>query len=231
VAAAATGLAALSQAPPLIDAKAQPQARVQPAAAAAGPGAALGPVALLDQLAQADRQWQPQAEMLPGGGVRYRYRKRPGDPELSIAEIKALMADPPRFERERSIIGRLWQQLGQLDVRLRLVQPLKAGAAGEWDPAAQTLRIKPAVVARGSAEFVRVLNHEAIHVAQSCRGGGLRRPPQPLGLSQQVPASLAMALQNPPYHRASARELELEREAYANQEHLELGLTLLKLHC
>ena len=186
---------------------------------------------LLQQLAIADRQWWPRAEPLPGGGTRYVYRRRPGDPELTLGQIKELMRHPPTFARERQRIAELRRALFALGVRLELRQPQKPGAAAEWDPAARTVRLKPAVVAKGSAEFARVLNHEAIHVAQSCRGGGIGAAPQPLGLSQQLPPQLQSVLQDPTYARASTRERELEREAYAHQDQLELGLNLLSLHC
>lgn len=186
---------------------------------------------VLQQLAIADQQWRPRAEPLPGGGTRYVYRKRPGDPDLSINQIKALMLNPPTFARERQVIDQLWRRLAQLGVSLELTQPRKLGAAGEWDPARATLRIKPTVVDKGSLEFARVLNHEAIHVAQSCQAGGPRAQPQPLGLPQQLPPQLRNVLQEPTYDRASEREQRLEREAYANQDQLELGLSLLSLHC
>lgn len=179
----------------------------------------------------ADAQWRPRSEPLPNGGTRYVYRKRPGEPDLSLAQIKALMANPPRFEVERQVIVNLWRQLRGLGVRLKLEQPRKLGAAGEWDPAARTLRIKPQVVAKGSTEFVRVLNHEAIHVAQSCSGGSISAAPRPLGLPEQLPPRLQTVLQEPTYARADARERLLEREAYANQHELQLGLTLLRIHC
>jgi hypothetical protein len=222
------GLAGFTALPQLQRPVLQPQATAAPQAA---PAAAAGEQQVLQQLALADGQWRPRAEPLAGGGTRYRYRRRPGDPELSIAQIKALMANPPRFERERLVISDLWRRLAALGVRLELSQPRKVGAAGEWDPARATLRIKPAVLGKGSAEFARVLNHEAIHVAQSCSGGGIRANPKPLGLPRQLPAHLQSVLQDPTYARADARERLLEREAYANQEQLELGLTLLKLHC
>jgi hypothetical protein len=186
---------------------------------------------LLQQLAIADRQWWPRAEPLPGGGTRYVYRRRPGDPELTLGQIKELMRQPPTFAYERQRIAELRQALLALGVRLELSQPQKPGAAAEWDPAARTVRLKPAVVAKGSAEFARVLNHEAIHVAQSCRGGGIGALPQPLGLPRQLPAHLQSVLQDSTYARASTRERELEREAYAHQDRLDLGLTLLSLHC
>jgi hypothetical protein len=186
---------------------------------------------LLQQLAIADRQWWPRAELLPGGGTRYIYRRRPGDPELTLGQIKELMRHPPTFAYERQRIAALRRALVALGVRLELSQPHKPGAAAEWDPAARTVRLKPAVVAKGSAEFARVLNHEAIHVAQSCRGGGIGAAPKLLGLPQHLPAPLQSVLQDPTYARASAPERALEREAYAHQDQLDLGVTLLSQHC
>jgi len=141
------------------------------------------------------------------------------------------MRHPPAFAHERQRIADLRRALVALGVRLELREPAKPGAAAEWDPAARTLRIKPAVVAKGSADFARVLNHEAIHVAQSCRGGGIGAAPRPLGLPQQLPDHLQSVLQAPTYARASATERQLEREAYAHQDQLDLGLSLLSLHC
>lgn len=226
----ALALAALSQP----SRQGLPQQQPQPAAPTAGWVALpqnAGEGQLLHSLAVADQQWRPRTQALPGGGTRYVYRKRAGEPDLSLAEIKALIANPPRFEREREQIRALWRQLGSLGVRLSLEQPRKPGAAGEWDPRLRTLRIKPAVVGKGSAEFARVLNHEAIHVAQSCSGGSIGAAPRPLGLPEQLPPSLQTVLQEPTYAKSTARERQLEREAYANQHQLDLGLTLLKMHC
>ena len=186
---------------------------------------------VLQRLAVADQQWRPRAEPLPGGGTRYHYRQQPGEPALSLPQIKALMANPPTFAAERQLISQLWRQLSALGLRLEFSQPRKPGAAGEWDPSRRTLRFKPTVLAKGSREFARVLNHEAIHVAQSCAGGSLRAQPVPLGLSEQLPAGLNDVLQQPTYANASSRERQLEREAYANQGQLELGLKLLQRYC
>ena len=206
--------------------------RRPPLAALPAPAPVVAGHQVLQQLAVADQQWRPRAEPLPGGGTRYVYRRRPGEPPLSVSEIKALMANPPTFARERAVIRALWQQLLVLGVQLELSQPRKVGAAGEWDPSQRTLRIKPTVIDKGSREFARVLNHEAIHVAQSCVGGGLRAQPRMLGLpQQQMPAHLNHVLAEPTYAGASERERQLEREAYANQDQLDLGLNLLQIHC
>ena len=192
----------------------------------------LTPDSLLLQLAEADRSWIPRAEQLPDGRIRYVYQRRAGDPELSIAEIKALIESPPTFERERLAIEALLADLQTAGVRIELAQPRKPGAAGEWDPAERTIRIQPRVVGKGSLEFAKVLNHEAIHVAQSCSVyGRLGTSPNPLGLNEELPESLASVLEEPIYRQASATEQRLEREAYANQEQLELGAALVRQHC
>ncbi len=186
---------------------------------------------LLRQLAVADQQWVPRAETLPNGAIRYHYRRRADQPKLSVAELRALIATPPTFGAERLAIGELLTVLAAAGVRLELSQPHKPGAAGEWDPAARTLRIQPRVVQKGSVEFARVLNHEAIHVAQSCRNRGLRSSPRPLGLPSVLPAHLAGVLNESVYRQASARVRQLELEAYANQARLRLGSQLVRQHC
>ena len=187
--------------------------------------------ALLQQLATADRQWLPRAETLASGAVRYHYRRRANEPKLSVAELRALIANPPSFGAERLAIGELLTVLAKAGVRLKLSQPRQPGAAGEWDPAARTLRIQPRVVAKGSVEFARVLNHEAIHVAQSCSNRGLRSRPRPLGLPSALPDHLTAVLNESVYSKASEQERQLEREAYANQTRLSLGDQLVRRHC
>jgi hypothetical protein len=185
----------------------------------------------MDQLAVADAAWIPQAEPLGDGRIRYSYRRRRGEPELSLDEIQALIADPPRFERERATILELLAVLGQAGVRIQFTTPHKSGAAAEWDPHNRSLRVKPSVLESGSVEMARVLNHEAIHVAQSCRNGGISAQPQPLGLSTALPPVLQEVLEEPVYRQASPLEQRLEREAYAAQEQLELGALLVRSHC
>ncbi len=186
---------------------------------------------LLENLREADRQWIPTAEPLAGGGIRFLYRRRAGEPELSVDELQALIDSPPDHGEKRRAIAELLGVLEEAGVQVHLAEPKKTGAAGEWDHAARTLRIKPAVVEKGTVDFAQVLNHEAIHVAQSCAAGGLRSVPRTLGLSQEVPAELRLHLDDPLYAGASDWEKALEREAYANQRLLELGTTLIRSHC
>jgi len=186
---------------------------------------------LYEQLAAGDRRWLPTAEPLPDGSTRYLYKRRPGEPELTVNEIQALMADPPSHEQELQAIATLLRTLEKARVRLVLEEPRKTGAAAEWDHLARTLRIQPDVPQKGTVDFAQVLNHEAIHVAQSCAAGGLRLRPRVLGLSRKLDPALQRHLDEPLYAGASPWEKELEQEAYANQHDLELGATLVRSHC
>jgi len=186
---------------------------------------------LLDRLAEGDRQWEPSVEYLPDGSARYEYRRRPEEPVLSVVELRRRMENPRTYEAERQAVVRLLRSLHAAGVELELSQPHKRGAAAEWDPFRRTLRIAPSVPEKGSLDFARVLNHEAIHVAQSCRGGGLRARPVPLGLPRQLSGVRADELSSPLYASASPLEKELEAEAYANQDDLDQADALVRRHC
>lgn len=186
---------------------------------------------LFDELSQGDQAWIPVAEPLPDGGTRYRYRRRAGEPELSLAQIRERIANPPGFETEQQAISDLLQALQAAGARLVLEEPRKPGAAGEWDHAERTLRVQPEVVQKGSLEFARVLNHEAIHVAQSCAGGSLEAAPVVLGLDANLSPRMREHLADPLYADVSAREKALEKEAYAHQERLGIGVSLIRRHC
>ena len=187
--------------------------------------------ALLEQLAKADQKWLPSAELLANGAIRYTYRRRAGEPALSIGQLRALLASPPGYRAERQAIVNLLAALKSVGIRVVVTAPRRPAAVGEWDPLLRTIYIQPQVVARGSVGFAQVLNHEAIHGAQSCRGGPWPLAAKPLGLATTMPASLAAVLQEPLYRQASALERQLEREAYANQALLHLGPELLRRYC
>jgi hypothetical protein len=211
----------------------------------ARPDPALRPLALLDdglieRLSEADQAWIPRAEPLPDGGLRYLYKRRPGDPELSVAQVEALIADPPSLAAEQRRIVDLLTSLERAGAAVALEEPIKAGAAAEWDPRARTLRIRPDVIDQGSLEFARVLNHEAVHVAQSCAAGSVGASPRPLGVRPPVgsspggPLRSAAAidpLNDPVYADLSPAERRMEAEAYSLQNSLGVGRSLIEIHC
>jgi len=187
--------------------------------------------ALFQRLDQADQLWLPRVERLPGGGQRITYRRRLGEKPLTASALRQLIAHPPSYSREREAIRLLLEQLERSGVVLVVRQPKQKGAAGEWNPRRGELRLRPDVASKGTVNFTRVLNHEAIHVAQSCKGGSIHARPQLLGLSRSLNASGRRHLQQPLYAKASSEQRGLEEEAYANQEQLNLGWELLARHC
>jgi hypothetical protein len=186
---------------------------------------------LLQRLAEADARWTPRVEYLADGGTRYFYRRRPGEPSLNLDQIRELIDQPPSYEKEREALLELLHTLQGAGVQLEIGRPRKPAAAAEWDGSSRTLRIDPSVAAHGTVDFARMLNHEAIHVAQSCRGGGLRAAPRLLNIDNQLSPELANQLNQPTYAEASPAERALEAEAYANQNRLGLGESLVSRYC
>jgi hypothetical protein len=93
------------------------------------------------------------------------------------------------------------------------------------------VRIRPDIPLRGSQEFAKVLNHEAIHVAQSCRAGGLRNIPALLGLQRPLQSQDMALLAQPIYSGQPPAVQRLEAEAFGLQVDLTAGPTMLARYC
>ena len=186
---------------------------------------------VLDVLNQNDRQWQPRLVVNHQGLQEYTYRQRPGAPELSLQDIQALLRSPPGYTSDVESIKNLLSALDRYGVTVVIAEPNRIGASGEWNPRRGEMRISHLVVKRGTQAFRRVLNHEAIHTAQSCAGGSIRSRPKPLGLSRRLDKTAIRHLQSEIYADLTSIDRRLEEEAYANQEDPEIGALLLKVHC
>ena len=186
---------------------------------------------VLDVLAQNDRQWQPRLVVNHQGVQEYTYRKRSGAPEFSLKDIQALLRSPPDYTSDVESIKNLLSALDRYGVTVVIAEPNRIGASGEWNPRRGEMRISHLVVKRGTQAFRRVLNHEAIHAAQSCAGGSIRSRPKPLGLSRRLDKTAIRHLQSEIYADLTSIDRRLEEEAYANQEDPEIGALLLKVHC
>jgi hypothetical protein len=186
---------------------------------------------LFIKLENADAQWQPQEELLPNGSTRFLYKRRVGEPDLSIAELRSLINDPPTFHTEREAIINLLETLRQAGVRVILTPTIKKGAAAEWDHREGVMRIQPHLTEKGSLDFLRVLNHEAIHVAQSCRSGSLVAKPKSLGVPIKNDNSFRSTFDNPVYANVSDNEKILELEAYSLQNDISRANFLVSKEC
>jgi hypothetical protein len=186
---------------------------------------------LLTKLEKADQQWRPQEEILADGSIRYLYKRREGEPDLTVAELQRLVESPPTFVQEREEIRGLLQALRNAGAKVLIEPTLKKGAAAEWDHSATTLRIQPKIIDKGSVDFLRVLSHEAIHVAQSCKAGSLQAKPEALGINVAGSSSILAKLNDPVYSKASQWEQLLEKEAYAAQDYPSIAAYHLNQEC
>jgi hypothetical protein len=186
---------------------------------------------VLKTLRHNDQQWLPKLERMPDGTVRYSYKRRRGEPAKTLDQLKAMTKSPPRHEQEQRAIQRLLYELNRSGATLVIAPPKQASAAGEWNPRRGELRIRQSVVERGTVEFTKVLNHEAIHTAQSCAGGSIRSRPKPLGLSRDISRQAMRQLNKALYGEITTQQRILEEEAYANQSNLSIGGDLLVEHC
>jgi hypothetical protein len=186
---------------------------------------------LFTKLEEADAQWLPQEELLPDGSTRYLYKRRAGEPDLNVAALRALISDPPTYDEERQAINSLLETLRKAGVRVMLSPTLKKGAAAEWDHRQGMMRIQPHVTDKGSLDFLRVLNHEAIHVAQSCRAGSLYARPQPLGIPVASNPTTQTTLAISIYADVSHEEKLLELEAYGLQNDIYRAHDLVSKEC
>lgn len=186
---------------------------------------------VLEVLAQNDRQWQPRLVIHDDGRREYTYRLPTGASELSLPDIQALLRSPPDYSNDAESIRTVLGALNRYGVTVVIAEPNLVGASGEWNPRRGELRISHSVVSKGTKSFRRVLNHEAIHVAQSCYGGSIRSRPRALGLSRRLDEQAMLQLNGPVYAGIKSGHRRLEEEAYANQDDLEIGSLLLDVHC
>ena len=186
---------------------------------------------VLKALRQNDQQWLPRFERLPDGTGRYSYKRRSGEPAKTLDQLKAMANNPPSYSQEQRAIEQLLYELNRSGATVVIAKPKKESAAGEWNPRRGEMRISQDVVAKGTVEFAKVLNHEAIHTAQSCAGGSIRSRPQPLGLSREISRHAMDQLNKALYQEITTQQRVLEEEAYANQDTLGIGRDLLLAHC
>jgi hypothetical protein len=186
---------------------------------------------VLAALRQNDQQWLPRLERMPNGKARYTYKRRSGEPAKTLDQLKAMANNPPSYIQEQRAIEQLLYELNRSGATVVIAQPKKEGAAGEWNPRRGEMRITQNVVGKGTVEFAKVLNHEAIHTAQSCAGGSIRSQPKPLGISREISRQAMKQLNKSVYAEIRTQQRILEEEAYANQDTLDIGRELLLEHC
>jgi hypothetical protein len=167
------------------------------------------------ELNKADDIHKPKLKVNQLGQISYHYYRKEGEPEKTQAELDALVKNGKSFENIQQKIAQLLTLLADHNVLVVVGEPNLKGAAGEWDPSRQTIRITPSSLAKGSEVVLRILNHEAIHVAQSCRNGGINFKPKSLDVELSPVKIFDKQLSSDIYSQIGDETRRLESEAYS----------------
>jgi hypothetical protein len=186
---------------------------------------------LINKLENADNNLIPKYESNPQGGGSYKYKKTNFSPELSISEIEEWINNPPKFNTEKNFILEQINLLDNLDIKIALVNFENNKIAAEWVYAKKFLKINIQSIQNGTKVFAKILNHEIIHIAQSCNGGKISSKPILLGLEINLNKEEKYLLGSKIYKNKSKKELNLEKEAYSHQKKLDFGTELITKHC
>ena len=179
-----------------------------------------------------DNKLRPQVIIDNLGTKRYRYIATKGEGSKTREQVEK---DAQEIEKEistsRKRTKNLLKILRDVGVTVAIGDPGKAGAAAVWSPRIQTIKISRQKMEEGSQAVLRVLNHEGIHVAQSCRNGGINYKPVPLGLKLSPNEIYKKQMASKIYEKSPKKIKKLEKEAYSYEFSNQSTLYLIKKEC
>ena len=139
----------------------------------------------------------------------------------SDAAVASLSVNP-------TIAGQV-NTLESLGIQVVVGDPSIHGASAEWDASRRTMTISSQTMRQGSGAVLQAINHEAVHIAQSCKAGGIGTGGVALGIGTSGDA--AQALQHEVYEGVSEEEKQLELEAYTLTNREGAGIAAAIQHC
>ena len=150
---------------------------------------------------------------------------------MSQAQAAAnIEADGPvaTLNADATIAGQV-STLESLGIEIVVGNPSIDGASAEWDAGSRTMTISSATMQQGAGAVLQAMNHEAVHVAQSCKAGGVGTAGKALGIGTSGAA--AQALQHEVYESVSEEEKQMELEAYTLTNQVGAGINAAVEHC
>lgn len=137
------------------------------------------------------------------------------------APVASLTAD--------STIASQVHTLESLGIHVVVGQPSTDGASAQWDSGTRTMTISADTMQAGAPAVLQAMNHESVHVAQSCKAGGIGQAGTPLGIATSGEA--AQDVQNEIYSGISPQEKQMELEAYTLTNQAGAGMAEVMQHC
>ena len=185
---------------------------------------------ITSRLKLADKDWKPTLKRSQDGKYTYHFKTHRGEPAPTPSEIRELIESPEIFEQESQATQELVKALGKVGVRIKIKESDDATQA-LWQPYYRTIEISPYLLKQGTKLFYETLNHEAIHVAQSCKGGSISSDPVLLGISRIVDPRRHYSINTELFRSYEYEEKQIELEAYANAHVIGFGAVLVGLYC
>ena len=149
---------------------------------------------------------------------------------MSQAQAATVSDDGPvaTLMSDSTIAGQV-STLESLGIEVVVGDPSIDGASAEWDSGSRTMTISSETMEQGSGAVLQAMNHEAVHVAQSCSAGGVGSGGAALGIGTSGEA--ALALQHEVYEGVSEEEKLMEMEAYTLTNQAGAGIDAAVQHC
>jgi hypothetical protein len=185
----------------------------------------------IEQLNKADDVRQPKLKVGPLGQITYHYYRKEGESAKTQQELDEYIKNSKDYEYIQQKIAQLLTILAEHNVLVVVGKTSLKGAAGEWDPARQTIRISPDSLSKGSEVVLKILNHEAIHVSQSCFNGGINYKPKSLGVELSPAKIYKQQLSSDIYSQIGEQTRRLETEAYSYEYSSKAARYYLAKHC
>ena len=186
---------------------------------------------LLINLLEADKKLTPKIIYNLDGSSFYTYKKKPGEGEVTLEDIKKrILLGSNFYEIDRENIRTLLERINELKINNRL-DNIDNGALGLWIPSKDLIIIDYRVVDMGSPIFLDVLQHEVIHVAQSCFSSSRKSFPKRIGLPLEFSKDINLNLSHKVYSINSEEVMYIEREAFTYSKIDGAAMKLLNKFC
>ena len=182
-------------------------------------------------LKKADKRNAPKMITAPDNSKSIIYKKSNFQKDLSQNELINLINNPLTFYEEQKFVKEALKFLNQLGISIFLLDLNDKKGSAYWSPEKQIIKIDSKTLNAGTLTFAKILNHEMIHVAQSCKGGSINSFPKLIGLNEKLNEEKNYLLSSEVYKNLPKSQISIEKEAYSYQDNLSAGKYLINKYC
>ena len=186
---------------------------------------------ILRILKKADKINSPKMITNPDSSKSIIYKKSNFQKELSQKELIYLIKNPRNFHQEQNFVEESLKFLNHLGISVFLLEFNDEKGSAYWLPEKQIIKIDSKTLNAVTLTFAKILNHEMIHVAQSCKGGSINSFPKLIGLNEKLNEEKNYLLSSEVYKNLPKYQISLEKEAYSYQDNLSAGQYLINKFC